>query len=88
MWWWHGDWGWGAWLAMTAGMLVFWGLVIWGVVTLVRSGTASREPAARPEEILAARFASGEIDEDEYEHRLATLRAARGRAAEKAGSRP
>ena len=88
MWWWHGDWGWGPWLAMTVGMLVFWGLAVWGVVTLVRSGPASREPAARPEEILAARFASGEIDEDEYQRHLDTLRAARGRATDKAGSRP
>ena len=74
---WHAEWGWGAWLAMTGGMLVFWGLVIWGVVSLVRGATSSGSsgaPAARPEETLAARFAAGEIDDDEYQRRLETLR--------------
>ena len=87
MWWWHGDWGWGAWLAMTVGMLAFWGLLIWGVVTLARGGIAQREPRTDPEDILAARFAAGEIDEDEYHRRLDTLRTARGPAADKVGVR-
>lgn len=88
MWWWHGDWGWGAWLAMTVGMLVFWGLFIWGVVWLARGGMAQRERPADPEQILAARFAAGEIDEDEYQRRLDTLRTARGATSEKVGARP
>ena len=76
--WYDHDWGWGwwGWLAMTAGMLVFWGLLIWGVVALVR-GSAPTPPAPDPEQTLAERFARGEIDEPEYRHRLDTLRASR-----------
>lgn len=75
MWWYHGNWGWGAWLLMTAGMVAFWGLVIWAVVTLTRNaGTpASPDRARSPEEILAERLATGEIDEDEYRRRLEVL---------------
>lgn len=38
MWWWHGDQGWGASPATTAGMLASWELPIWGVATLTRAG--------------------------------------------------
>ena len=70
--------GWG-WFAMTLGMVVFWALVITGVVLLVRSvggaGRSGDNPAApSPEAILAERFARGEIDQDEYQRRLSTLR--------------
>ena len=78
MWWYHGNWV--AWLAMTLGMLVFWGLVIWAFLALARAsegggprrGGPPREQA--PEEILAERFARGEIDEDDYRRRLEALR--------------
>ena len=72
----HGVSGWG-WFAMTVGMVVFWALVITGVVLLVRAvGATSITPAPPPppEQILAERFARGEIDQDEYHRRLATLR--------------
>ncbi|MCX3062185.1 SHOCT domain-containing protein [Streptomyces beihaiensis] len=36
---------------------------------------------SRPEQLLAERFARGEIDEDEYKRRLAVLRAAHGPAS-------
>ena len=73
MWWWHNDWGWGVWFAMTVGMLLFWGAVIWLVVFLAR--TANEPPATRdPERILAERFAAGAISSDEYQERLAVLR--------------
>lgn len=72
MMWWHGTWSWGAWLAMTATMLLFWGLVIWAVVTIVRG--LSPGHGRRAEEILAERFARGEVDEDEYRRRLGLLR--------------
>lgn len=78
MWGWHGNWGWGSWLVMSLFMLIFWGLVIWGVVTLVRSTETPRESSADPERILAERFARGEIDEDEYRRRLDALRAVDG----------
>ena len=78
MWWDHG-WGWGDWLGMSLMMLVFWGLVIWLIVWLVRTSSAKRDttttPAAtRPEDVLAERFARGEIDEAQYQDRLRVLR--------------
>ncbi|WP_433520195.1 SHOCT domain-containing protein [Nocardia pseudovaccinii] len=70
--------GWGyAW--MSIGMVLFWGLLIAGFVILVRlamrpdpSSMNRRELVA--EQLLAERFARGEIDEKEYTDRLATLR--------------
>ena len=77
-------WSWWGWLAMSLGMVAFWGLIIWVVVALFRGfGGTWRSPGERPnlgqrpdpERILAERFAAGEIDEDEYQQRLTTLRA-------------
>lgn len=81
---WYGD-HMGAWgyLLMTISMIVFWGLVIAGVVALVRyagRGDQSTEleqrtpTPATPEQVLAERFARGDIDTDEYHQRLETLR--------------
>ena len=68
--------GWG-WVAMTVGMAVFWGLLITLAVVLVRGLNRTAGPAdglrPSPERLLAERFARGEIDEDEYRGRLATL---------------
>src|SRR5512133_907882 len=82
---WYGDdvTGWG-YAVMAISMVVFWGLVIAGIVVLVRYVTRTQEPRdGRPadgppsaEQVLAERFARGEIDEEEYRSRLATLRAA------------
>ncbi len=66
-------------------MAGFWGLVIAGIVVLVRYLAGSRQgggPAAgsgrsSAEEILAERFARGEIDQDEYTRRRQLLRAGR-----------
>lgn len=70
--------GWG-WVAMTLGMVVFWGLLITLAVVLVRglNRPTGQERVSRPtpEQLLAERFARGEIDEDEYRRRLATLSA-------------
>jgi putative membrane protein len=57
-------------------MLVFWGLVIWAVVTVSRGSWrfgdfAPREHSAG--DVLADRFARGEIEEDEYQRRLGVL---------------
>ncbi len=71
--------GWG-WALAGVGMVVFWGLVITGVVLLVRyvgqAGHQSDQPPSTraPEQVLAERFARGEIDETEYQDRLAALR--------------
>ncbi|MGH7332997.1 MAG: SHOCT domain-containing protein [Candidatus Rokuibacteriota bacterium] len=72
-WWWGVHpmgWMWGAWgIAMMLMMLVFWGLVIAGVVLGVRwlarqGGTSHQDEAI---ETLRRRYAKGEIDRDEFE---------------------
>ena len=74
MWWSHGDLGWGGWLVMSAAMIAIWAVVIWVLFTLVRgNGSTSDHRDPDPERILAARFAAGEIDDEEYHRRLATL---------------
>jgi putative membrane protein len=73
MMWWGG--GWGAWLGMSFGMLVVWGLVAWVIVTLVRQrDKAGSPPPPTAEEILDERLARGEIEADEYRERLELLR--------------
>lgn len=74
MWDWNGaSWWW--WFFMSGGMLLFWGVVAWVVVQLVRGDRDTSEPSrADPEAILAARFARGEIEADEYRRRLDVLR--------------
>lgn len=75
--------GWG-WLGGGLMMLVFWGALVALVVFLVR-GFGARPPhepdiGGRPtaEEILAERFARGEISEEEFEQRRSVL--GRGRS--------
>ena len=77
-WNWHGMNGWG-WFAMSLGTLLFWGLLIAIGVLLFRtlnrgSGQVHTSGRPQPEQLLAERFARGEIDEDEYRRRLAVLR--------------
>lgn len=67
---------------MMLGMLI-WGLVgvallvlaVVGIVWLVRSSDSGKQPprGESPEEILSRRYASGEIDEDEYLRRRSGL---------------
>ncbi|WP_405905355.1 MULTISPECIES: SHOCT domain-containing protein [unclassified Streptomyces] len=71
--------GWG-WFAMSTSMVLFWALIIiLGVLAFralarpVNPGTPQAGPT--PEQVLAQRFAHGEIDEDEYRSRLTALRA-------------
>ena len=78
MYWGNGMGGWGM-VLMTVGGLLFWGLIIAGIVWLVRStgrggqpGTAAGQ-APTPQQVLADRFARGEIGEDEYTRRLHVL---------------
>jgi len=56
--------------------LIVLGLAVVGIVSLARdSESRKRLPAPEsPEELLRRRFASGELDEDEYERRRAGLR--------------
>ncbi|WP_234426131.1 SHOCT domain-containing protein [Streptomyces kebangsaanensis] len=86
---WYGGWGWGAWFLMLVITVLFWAVVIAAAIALVRYLTAAHRghqpgpPSAsggpgwggrRAEDLLAERFARGEIDEEEYERRLALLR--------------
>ncbi|MBP0450606.1 SHOCT domain-containing protein [Kitasatospora sp. RG8] len=82
----HGMNGWGFGL-MTVGMLLFWGLVVVAIVLLIRHlvHTPQHAPGAypvpqperpSPEQLLAERFARGEIDADENRHRVDALRSA------------
>jgi putative membrane protein len=53
-------------------------VVITAIVLLIRYLNQTRQsspPSPTPEQLLAERFARGEIDETEYQQRLATLRA-------------
>jgi putative membrane protein len=69
--------GWWGYAGMGAGMVLFWALVIAGIVALVVFVSGDRQKQQSPpspEQIVAARFARGEISETEYRDRLAVLR--------------
>ena len=60
--------------AMMAGMLLFWGLVIVGIVWLVRGGLRLREDKKTSAiEVLERRFAEGDLTVEEYRERRAVL---------------
>ena len=72
MWFGHGDWGWAGWIVMSVTMLLFWG----GLVTFAVWMTRRLPPSGgsgRADELLAERFARGDVDEDEYERRRELL---------------
>ena len=66
-------------------MVVFWGLVIWAIVALVRGGFGNGHGCGHdhadtahgkdksPLEILKERYAKGEIDKKEFEERKKDL---------------
>lgn len=70
----YDDANWGAteWLAMSVMMVLFWGLliglVVWAVRNLRTEGERVQAPdgSGRADEILAERYACGEIDEAEF----------------------
>lgn len=85
---WDGGWGAGNWLLMGFGMLLFWALVVAGIVWLVHYTTSNRTvpggpgvPLDKPSgpgrpsgrEILDERYARGEISVEEYRTRRDTL---------------
>jgi putative membrane protein len=73
--------GWGFGL-MTVGNLIVWALIVVGVVALLRhlnrGDATERRPTA--EELLAERFARGDVTEQEYRERLDVLRSSRAGA--------
>lgn len=80
MMWWHNSMEWGGWIVMVLAMVVFWSLVIFGLVVIFRGDRDNRSgpgPVGRsPEQLLDERFARGEIDAEEYHARRDALRAA------------
>ena len=68
------------WLAACVGMLAFWLIVVMAAMTLMRRDHPRDESGSgstSPQRILDERFASGEINEDEYLQREAMLRGTR-----------
>ena len=68
---------------MVIGMVLFWALIIVGIIALIRFNTGASRAVPQsqpqrddesPEKVLASRFARGEIEEPEYQQRLAVLR--------------
>ena len=74
----HGMGGWGM-VLMTVSSVLFWALVIAGVVAMVRytGRDAQRSRPVMhgpvPQQMLAERFARGDIDEEEYQRRRQVL---------------
>jgi putative membrane protein len=74
--------GWWGYAGMGIGMVLFWALIIAGIVVLIRINTTTQRSqstapppqALSPEQILSARYAHGEINETEYRERMAVLR--------------
>lgn len=70
--------GWG-WVGMSIGMILFWGVFVTAIVLLIRTSGRNENRSDQalssptPENLLAERFARGEIDDAEYHDRLATL---------------
>ena len=69
-----GGFGWG-WMPLI--MIVFWGLIIWGIVAAVRySRSESRKTSTTTEsalDVLKVRYARGEIKKREYEEKKREL---------------
>lgn len=80
----NGSWSAGDWLAMSLMMVAFWGLLIALVVWLVRSFRSDEKSETtramtHADDVLAERFARGEIDEEEFTHRRELLHTGSGR---------
>lgn len=59
-------------------MILFWGLVIWGIVSLVRGDFGNdnhrnRSTEKSPLDILKERYAKGEINKEEFEEKKKDL---------------
>ncbi len=72
--WWSSSWA--GWLTMSVLMVLFWGVLGALVVALLRRSSKRGLPGAvpDPEDVLAQRYARGELDEVQYRRRLLALR--------------
>lgn len=80
MWWNYADWGVGTWVTMSLMMLVFWtliiGLILWAARSTSDKPSATaidQRQAASADDVLAERFARGEITEGEFVRRRGLL---------------
>lgn len=81
-WMWGHDWGWNGGIAMGVVMVLLIAALVIALIVAVRylatPQQGSRQPPGsmsdRSEALLAERFASGEIDEEEYRRRIRVLR--------------
>lgn len=87
MWWHDGGWGAGQWLAMSLMMVLFWGLLAVAAYWVIRSLRTDHQqamppsptpasPTATADQVLAERFARGEIGAEEFAERRAVLHGA------------
>jgi putative membrane protein len=68
--------GWG-WVGMTLSSVLFVALLVLGGLLLLRVARQSdrpAEPVRSPEQLLAERFARGELSDEQYRQQMATLR--------------
>lgn len=80
-WMWGHGWGWAGWVLFVVLTVVFWAAVITAIVLAIRYAGGARNSGSapppygppHPEDVLAERFARGEIDEDEYRRRVMLL---------------
>ncbi|HEX8930373.1 MAG TPA: SHOCT domain-containing protein [Actinomycetota bacterium] len=78
-WYWHGhDGGVGTWLWL-AWMVLFWGGLLAAGVYFIRRRPTHVDAGPDAEDVLAERYARGEIDDDEYRQRRAVLHEHRNR---------
>lgn len=80
-WMWHDGWGWGGWALMVITMVLVLAAILTVVVLAIRyltRNSTSSPPRyslfGRAEDVLAERYAQGELDDDEYRRRLSVLR--------------
>ena len=67
---WH-DGGWGiVWMILSWGVIV---ALVWAAVRAFAPTAIGASRSARPKDVLAERFAKGEIDAEEYQERLRVL---------------
>lgn len=65
-------WGWGAALIWAILLLIILAGIVAAIIFAIRQSSGPRSSGA--EQILAERYARGEIDEEEYQQRRRTLR--------------
>ena len=74
---WHDGGGAGWWLLFPITFGLFWIAIGVGAFMLLRRRATPQDPRTKAESLLAERFARGDIDDDEYYARLATLHQSR-----------